>query len=146
MYLRARARRETARGETARGEPRTKYTHPARAPENNEAASQLLQQSPAHARAHPGRSLSGARAQRRRARARAARETARAARVGNGYMCGALDGLLAATCAAFDVTIVHDFVGEDHVYEVARPLRVAYLNSSEYHMRHVRNADASDAP
>ena len=62
-------------------------------------------------------------------------------RVGNGYLCGALDGLLAATCAAFRVSIHHDFVGRRHVYEVARPLRAVYLESSEGHMRHVRNAD-----
>ena len=48
---------------------------------------------------------------------------------------------LAATCAAFRVSIHHDFVGRRHVYEVTRPLRAVYLESSEGHMRHVRNAD-----
>ena len=69
--------------------------------------------------------------------------TACAVRVGDGYLCGALDGLLAATCAAFHVSIAHNFVGETHTYDVARPLRIIHLQSSKGHMRHVKNVDMS---
>merc|ERR1712232_775574 len=65
--------------------------------------------------------------------------------VGNGYLCSGCDPLLACYCVAFNVNVVHDFLGSETTYTVPSPRRVVYLASSTGHMEHECNRDVEAA-
>ena len=61
--------------------------------------------------------------------------------VGNGHLTSAMDPVLCAFCAAFQVSVRHDWqgVGETFMFEVAAPRRVVHLVSTVGHMEHQVN-------
>ena len=66
--------------------------------------------------------------------------------VGDGHLTSAMDPVLCAFCAAFRVSIVHDWYGvaEKFLFEIAAPRRVVHLASSIGHMEHQANYAPDD--
>jgi hypothetical protein len=69
------------------------------------------------------------------------RVTVEALHVGDGYLCAAEDPLLILAARAFQVNIVHDFVGNTFEFQVPEPRRTVFLASSVRHMAHVANVE-----